>query len=185
VPILWELLQENEAEVEHDVSEEPVDEVYTQHQEVYPGVQGVVSVIHQRVPDPSASHFLAKRPAYSRKSILEIATQFGIPDLPLELKIWLLKNQGIEGSAVQTALDHFSLPEKWRSISVWTRVRVTLPLAGVSREKVETRAIYAQPSMRKDQLPCFDTVLVDLGNDNPDPQVGLSGEWLPSKAKNI
>ena len=39
--------------------------------------------------------------------------------------------------------------------------------------------------MRKDQLPCFDTVLVDVGNDNPDFQVGLSGEWLPSKTKNI
>ena len=59
--------QENEAEAEHDVSEEPVDnEVYTQHQEAYPGVQGVISVIYQRVSDPSASHFLAKRPAYSR-----------------------------------------------------------------------------------------------------------------------
>ena len=96
-----------------------------------------------------------------------------------------LKNQGIEGRAVQTALEHLSLPEKWRPISVWTWVRVTLPLAGVSTGKVETRAIYARPSMRKDQLPCFDTVLVDLGNDNPDPQVGLSCEWLPSKAKNI
>ena len=66
--------QENEAEAEHDVSEEPVDEVYTQHQEVYPGVQEVISVIYQRDSDPSASHFLAKRPAYRRKSILETAT---------------------------------------------------------------------------------------------------------------
>ena len=76
------------------------------------------------------------------------------------------------------------MPEKWKLISVWMQVRVTLPLAGVSTGKVETRAIYAQPSMRKDQLPCFDTVLVNLCNDNPDPQVGLSSEWLPSKAKN-
>ena len=52
--------EENEAEAEHYVSEEPVDEVYTQHQEAYPGVQGVISVIHQRVSDPSVSHFLAK-----------------------------------------------------------------------------------------------------------------------------
>ena len=96
--------QENEAEAEHDVSEEPVDEVYTQHQEVYPGVQEVISVIHQRVSDPSASHFLAKWPPYSKKAISEPARQFGIPDLPLELKIWLLKNQGIERRAVQTAL---------------------------------------------------------------------------------
>ena len=100
--------QDNEAETGHNVSEEPVDEVYTQHQEAYPGVQGVISVIHQRVSDPSASYFLAKWPAYGRKSILEIATQFGIPDLPLELKFWFLKNQGIEGSAVQTALNTFN-----------------------------------------------------------------------------
>ena len=52
--------EENEAEVQHDVSEEPVDDVYTQHQEAYSGVQGVISVIHQRVSDPSVSHFLAK-----------------------------------------------------------------------------------------------------------------------------
>ena len=96
--------EENEAEAEHDVSEKLVDEVYTQHQEAYPGIQGVISVIHQRVSDPSATHLLPKRPAYSRKSILEIATQFGILDLHLELKIWLLKNQGIERRAVQTAL---------------------------------------------------------------------------------
>ena len=71
---------------------------------------------------------------------LMFQTSFTTKGLLVELQIWLFKNQGIEGRAVQTTINT-SLHEKWSSITVCSWVRVTLPWPGVSTGKVETSAI--------------------------------------------
>jgi hypothetical protein len=124
---------------------------------------------------PKPSHVIAKRPPRTHQLIDNVVRKYDIPGFVHALKVYLLKDT-VQPGQLQQKAHQYELPTHWQSLGVWDRVTVVLPTIGFDARKPERQAILACLDTKKDCVPCFQTILVDLNPNDPTPQDGIHGK---------
>jgi hypothetical protein len=113
---------------------------------------------------------LAVKPQFSCMNVAEVAGLYGLPDLREKLAQFLNPSRSTHQNIV--------LPIQWNLLDIWTSVKIhEPPVISTDDDKPEMRKILARLRTQKENVPYFQTVLIDPAPDSgQDRDVGLAGK---------
>ncbi|KIJ48614.1 hypothetical protein M422DRAFT_45290 [Sphaerobolus stellatus SS14] len=126
------------------------------------------------------THAVATRPHYTRQPLQDVMVKYGIPQLELALKEFLLQaaaSEPLAAASLHVRARNFPLPVSWTLLSIWNPCTIIPPLVGFDEGVPEKRTVLARLHTKNDSTPRFQTVFIDPDVENPNPQDGIRGKF--------
>jgi hypothetical protein len=126
-------------------------------------------------------YHLIRDPAYSKKTIAEVAQLYNIPDLPAAIGSFILRitsnptNDHIDSIGGRRRIYRGSLPVSY--LQIWKKVRVQTTTYHHPHNKLAPYTINAAPPSSAWPYGQFDSVIFNIDPSKKWPQSGLSGKW--------
>jgi hypothetical protein len=120
----------------------------------------------------TSHHRLSKNPRLVRQRIVQVAKEYGLPDLESKLAYFIATSNGWDEKDAHAQ----ALPQDWYYIDVWQKSTVRLPnVHGLKKEP--TAPLIARPPTAKGPA-MYSPAFFDQNPDSVEPQDGLVGESI-------